>query len=111
MCNAINSYKRLGDIVDYLFPPRHSRTTEDSITASSDYNSFSYWRNPVPLLETDLIADFVRNRDAAAAANAAVEKSNDAKKAAAKKTISTTLSAPTLKVKSSAKPKSKLVAK
>jgi hypothetical protein len=80
------SYKKLGDIVDHLFPPRHAQK-EESATVSIDYNSFLYWRVPVPSLETDLINEFIQQRDAAAA-NSTTDKNGDAKKSAAKRPAS-----------------------
>jgi len=99
-------YKRLSDIVDHLFPPRPSHTV-DLLTVSNDYNSFSYWRNQVPLLDMTIVNDFIQARDAAVA----VEKSSNAKKATAKKPISAAVSAPKGNIKSSRKGDSKSVAK
>ncbi|KAF4513935.1 UNVERIFIED_CONTAM: hypothetical protein B566_EDAN018306 [Ephemera danica] len=44
-----SSYSNMSYIVDQMFPP-----TEDS-SAADDYNSFNYWREPIPELDPALL--------------------------------------------------------
>lgn len=76
--------------MDHLFPPRHSQKDETT-TVSVDYNSFLYWRAPVPSLETELINEFIQQRDAMTT-NSTTDKSGGAKKSGAKRPASASAS-------------------
>jgi len=72
-----SSYSCLSDIVDHFFPPLPNTATQPGGKFPCvEYNSFMYWREPLPTLD-DEISEFVRKNEE--------EKAREAKEAKEKK--------------------------
>ncbi|PVU90323.1 hypothetical protein BB561_004924 [Smittium simulii] len=54
LLNYKSSYPKMGDLVDLIFPPLKNKI-------NSDFNDFSFWRSPLPVLDDDLDFDMLTN--------------------------------------------------
>jgi len=58
----MSSYTKLSDIVDHFFPPlidledsKKVKVTSGNFHAPSEFSSFTYWREPLPDIETEIL--------------------------------------------------------
>jgi phosphatidate phosphatase PAH1 len=73
-----SSYSKLCDYVDLIFPPFRAQLSSSS-TVHSGYDSFNYWRSPVPI---DILAEIeleIKETTALAAQTATSQKSKEKK--------------------------------